>query len=729
MKIKIVLLLVIPFLMIACTEESEKTNPGDPSAVVDTTPDSFQFSAQENAELATLYTSDPVAVAGINSATEINIEGGEYSVDGAPFIATSGTIESGQQVVVRRMSSSNHATTTEALLTIGGVIASFRITTVEAVSTNPVNNGNIAFTDLISGPADGLGDGLGQGAIVTVWGWFGATQGDSRIEYCDSFNNCFQGYVYYWKNADGTLPSGPANLYASFQLQEVAFSIPGNAPQGAGEIRVTVGDNMSSIPFTIREGAIFHVNSTGNNNNEGSFDSPFATVSHAVNNTPAGSTIYVHDVETLADGNDRAIYKKANTPDSTLAAQYSIVSYPGFQAEFKAPQGIQGYQQSAMVVSKAIVLSSNRIEESQGQLGAGTGSGPTFAIKATAYGRAIGNRISDLPGQCASKTQGAIISSADFYDYASDFRVYGNEIHDYGCAGSSKLHHTTYFSLRSNPDTDGPQDLQALPPHVQFNYLHNNKAKNGIHFHDQSADCGDYTEDVYINNNVIVNQSGAGITYQSSGCDRHEDVHIFNNIILNAGLPADWDGIDPETSQGHDGNGVTIWDSGLTGTMHVYHNLIAGWNRDNINSGSGCFGFRGSQDEVKVLFNNNICLAYFDRDFIGIGYQSASKSDNIFGHGNLFYYVGENPSFPAILSEAEPDNYEYTLNPAQAINAISPNVENLSNHIEQNPELLIHGVIISLSETSPAKGSSTQAPPQDIYGNWRSTPATAGPVE
>ena len=97
MKIKIVLLLVIPFLMIACTEESEKTNPGDPSAVVDTTPDSFQFSAQENAELATLYTSDPVAVAGINSATEINIEGGEYSVDGAPFIATSGTIESGQQ--------------------------------------------------------------------------------------------------------------------------------------------------------------------------------------------------------------------------------------------------------------------------------------------------------------------------------------------------------------------------------------------------------------------------------------------------------------------------------------------------------------------------------------------------------------------------------------------------------------------------------------------------------
>ena len=63
------------------------------------------------------------------------------------------------------------------------------------------------FSDLISGPGVGLGDELGSGVVVTVWGQFlGASQGTSSIEYCDSTATCRSGHVYYWKNADGTLP-------------------------------------------------------------------------------------------------------------------------------------------------------------------------------------------------------------------------------------------------------------------------------------------------------------------------------------------------------------------------------------------------------------------------------------------------------------------------------------------------------------------------------------------
>ena len=591
-----------------------------------------------------------------------------------------------------------------------------------------ISSGAIAFTDLISGPAYGLGDGKGSGVIVTIWGWFGSQNEDDRVQYCDHSNNCLDGYVYYWKDADGALPGGPSNLFASHKLQEVAFSIPDSAPEGAGEIRITSGETISAVPFTVRDGKIFHVGSTGSDNNPGSFELPFASASYAINNTPAGSTIYVHDVDTLADGNGRAIFKKSNTPNSTLYSQIALLAYPGHQPSYIASQGIQGYQQDAMVIAKSIVRASNRIEVHNGQLGSGTGNGPTFAIKATAYGRAVGNKISDIDSQCASKTQGAIVTSADFYDYASDFRVYGNEIHDYGCAGSSKLHHTTYFSLRSNPDTDGPQDLQALPPHVQFNYLHGNQAKNGIHFHDQGAACGNYTKDVHINNNVIVNQSGAAITYQSSGCDRDENVRIYNNVIMNAGLPADWDGINPETSSGHDGNGITIWDSGLTGEMHIYHNVIFGWNRDAISSGSGCFGFRGSQDGVQVEFNSNICLTLYDQKFIGIGYQSQSKNDNIYGTDNVFYYSA-NLTYPEVFYKALPSGVAYEAGPQIPLVALPPNSPHLQNSLFVNPLLGIEGVLISIDDDSPAKAQSTLPIVMDVYGNARSDLRSVGAVE
>ena len=45
---------------------------------------------------------------------------------------------------------------------------------------------SVAFTDLITGPDTGLGDGVGSGAIVTVWGQrLGSVQGTNTIQFCD----------------------------------------------------------------------------------------------------------------------------------------------------------------------------------------------------------------------------------------------------------------------------------------------------------------------------------------------------------------------------------------------------------------------------------------------------------------------------------------------------------------------------------------------------------------
>ena len=69
------------------------------------------------------------------------------------------------------------------------------------------------FQDIESGSATGNSDPYGNGAIVTIWGSnLGSSQGTSQVYFRDSSGTIRQaGHVYYWKNADGQLPGGPAN--------------------------------------------------------------------------------------------------------------------------------------------------------------------------------------------------------------------------------------------------------------------------------------------------------------------------------------------------------------------------------------------------------------------------------------------------------------------------------------------------------------------------------------
>src|SRR3990167_3385231 len=121
----------------------------------------------------------------------------------------------------------------------------------------------LRFTDLISGPDTGLNDGLGSGVIVTIWGQgFGETQG--QVFFTDSLGvEREAAHVYYWKKADGTLPSGPADLWRSHLMYEVAFSIPAGSASGAGTIRIrkpNSGDySVNTLPFTVRAGRILWV--------------------------------------------------------------------------------------------------------------------------------------------------------------------------------------------------------------------------------------------------------------------------------------------------------------------------------------------------------------------------------------------------------------------------------------------------------------------------------------
>ncbi len=97
--------------------------------VVDTMPDAFSFTDVVDVTTSTEQTSNAVTITGINSPASISVTGGEYSIDGGPFVTTPGSISSGSTVTVRHTSSAMFETTVDTVLTVGSVSDTFSSTT------------------------------------------------------------------------------------------------------------------------------------------------------------------------------------------------------------------------------------------------------------------------------------------------------------------------------------------------------------------------------------------------------------------------------------------------------------------------------------------------------------------------------------------------------------------------------------------------------------------------
>lgn len=123
----------------------------------DTTPDAFTFTDVSNANLATLYTSNTITVAGINSPAAISIDGGEYQVNGGAWTSGSGTVANGATVAVRGTSAGSAGTSLDVVLTIGGVSDTYTITTGNApaaptiTSVTPGDGQNVVDLGTVAG--------------------------------------------------------------------------------------------------------------------------------------------------------------------------------------------------------------------------------------------------------------------------------------------------------------------------------------------------------------------------------------------------------------------------------------------------------------------------------------------------------------------------------------------------------------------------------------------------
>jgi hypothetical protein len=114
----------------AVISSTAATSSAASSTAPDSTPNTFSFVAVTDALPNSINTSAVITVAGINVAVPISITGGTYAIGAGAFTNVAGTISVGQTVTVKTTAAATPVTAVDAVLTIGGVSATYKITTV-----------------------------------------------------------------------------------------------------------------------------------------------------------------------------------------------------------------------------------------------------------------------------------------------------------------------------------------------------------------------------------------------------------------------------------------------------------------------------------------------------------------------------------------------------------------------------------------------------------------------
>ncbi|WP_293387686.1 Calx-beta domain-containing protein [Nevskia sp.] len=124
----------------------------DDGAAIDTTPDSFSFPAVTGAEPGSVQTSEAITVSGINAASPISVAGGSFSINNGSYTTSKQTVTAGQTVRLRQTAATSGNRTTTATLTIGGVSADYRVTTLGptlSIADASIVEGNTGTTTLV----------------------------------------------------------------------------------------------------------------------------------------------------------------------------------------------------------------------------------------------------------------------------------------------------------------------------------------------------------------------------------------------------------------------------------------------------------------------------------------------------------------------------------------------------------------------------------------------------
>ncbi len=155
-------------------------------------PDVFTFTDQTDAALASVIVSNSETITGLNSAADIRVTGGEYSIDGAAFTAADSTITNNQNVRVRITSSASFDTQVTATLDIGGITDDFTVRTLLADTTPDAfsftDQTNVELNTLITSTAITV-EGMNTAASISITGGEYSINSASFTSAVGSINN------------------------------------------------------------------------------------------------------------------------------------------------------------------------------------------------------------------------------------------------------------------------------------------------------------------------------------------------------------------------------------------------------------------------------------------------------------------------------------------------------------------------------------------------------------
>ncbi len=496
----------------------------------------------------------------------------------------------------------------------------------------------IFFTDLTSGPKTGGENN--NGVYVTIYGnYFGSNP-----------------TVTVGGGAVAQVKSAPSS-WMWYQKMTVQL---GSAAQ-TGNIVVTTEDGTSNgVPFTVRSGNIYFVATTGSDSNDGSFASPWLTLTYARDNISAGDTIYAMDgvSQTANDGqgwNASLLIRESGTAG---AGPMAIVGYPGATVTIGNVSGTPLFGVRAHTSILGYWVFANLTLT--GQSGIVT-SGPTAPASPSSNWRIVGNTITCPNGNGES---GCLATQNSNYVY-----LLGNNIHDTGVVAASSHYHALYVSTDTNYVWIG------------YNTIADVRGCRGLQVHSSALGSGGPSDptghnlhDLYIYNNLIHDTQCDGIILATVDPSQGA-VEVYNNVIYNAGKgPANPENTGAWTCVNVDD--MTSGGSPGSGTVEVYNNTLyncGSWDDPPYSNANGAVMNGGNNSNLYVRIRNN-AIYQLSAPYLVI-YTSNSL---INGSYNLFYGQGVAPNqtyvtnsivSDPLFTDISSDNFRLSASTSPAYNA------------------------------------------------------------
>jgi len=309
--------LTLVFMTTGCSNNDDDKTPDDK------TPATFSFTPQTNVALNTVITSNSITVSGINAETTISISGadGTYSINNGAFTHVAGIVSTGNSVKVRLTSSSNYNTVRSVILNIGGVEASFSVTTINEDDpedltldssyfgswTSTVEYTDFTSTNFVTFSNDGTytvtieGDSDDDGLFHSNSGTWGMTE-DGRM-FMDSEAGS-DGYFYTFFTSTGKLSMQKINSSEIFERDGEGTGLVGTWINGDS-------DCTASLIFTATR-YTFNQTCTDSSDNDSETGS-YTVADDIITATPDGGEV------------DHPYFKIFN--DSVLVLDYEEVLY------------------------------------------------------------------------------------------------------------------------------------------------------------------------------------------------------------------------------------------------------------------------------------------------------------------------------------------------------------------------------------------------------------------